>query len=348
MSSQKKNNTGANKEPLQNIHDRFCQGTLTTRHIARSFLEENLPPQIKALVDLNTLSICKDSFIESDMKEYYSDILYKARFGKKTGFLYVLFEHKSRPDKHIFLQLLQYMLSIWNLYKKQSPEPKNLSRPSLFQLPVVLPLVVYHGKQAWNIPARFSECFQGVTDDLKVYIPDFSYLLYDLSTYTDDEIKGDVMTRVPLLILKHAYDNDLFEKLPGIIALLKELSLQETGLHYFETFFTYVLGLGSLHSITLEQVHTVLSESLSQEQGECIMDLVEQIRQDGWNAGRQEGWNAGRQEGWNAGRQEERHQTAANLKAMGLPSDVIHQATGLSPEEIDQLEISDTTKKTIH
>ncbi len=344
MKDKKKDKSGSKKEPIQNIHDKFCQGTLTIRHIARSFLDKNLPPRMKALVDLDTLVICKDSFIEADMKEYYSDILYKAKLGKENGFLYLLFEHKSRPDKHIFLQLLQYMLSIWNLYKKQSNDPKSLARPRLFRLPVVLPLVIYHGEQAWNIPARFSECFQGVTDDLRVYIPDFSYLLYDLSTYTDDEIKGDVMTRVPLLILKHAYDNDLFEKLPEITALLKELSLQDTGLQYFQTLFKYVLGLGGLHSVGLKKVHTVLSDSLSQEHGDIVMDLVEQIRQEGWQAGRQDGWNAGRQDGWNAGRQED----AVKMKALGLSDEVIQQVTGLSTEEISQLKISDTAKKTLH
>ncbi len=328
MNAQKKDSTGTKQELLQNIHDKFCRGALKIKPIARSVLEENLPPRIKASVDLDTLKICKDSFIESDMKEYYSDILYQAQFGKETGFLYFLFEHKSRPDKHIFLQLSQYMLSIWNLYNKQSTDPK-----SLRSLPIVLPLVIYHGKQAWNIPARFSECFQGVTDDLKHYIPDFSYLLYDLSAYTDEEIKGSVMARVSLLILKHAYDKDLFEKLPGIIALLRELSLQETGLHYFETLFRYVLGLGSLHSVSLEKVRTVLSESLSQEQGECVMDLAEQLRQEGWQAGRQVGWQAGKEEGEIAGAK----RTAANLKAMGMSSEIIQQATGLSQETINQL-----------
>ncbi len=110
----------------------------------------------------------------------------------------------------------------------------------------------------------------------------------------------------------------------------------------------FLADLGGLHSVNLEKVHTVLSDSLSQEHGDIVMDLVEQIRQEG----RQEGWNAGRQEGWNAGEMAGiklgTRKTAANLKAMGLPSDVIQQATGLSPEEISRLEISDTTKKTIH
>ncbi|PIE68862.1 MAG: hypothetical protein CSA21_04820 [Deltaproteobacteria bacterium] len=56
------------------------------------------------------------------------------------------------------------------------------------------------------------------------------------------------------------------------------------------------------------------------------MDLVEQIRQEGWNAGRLNG------------RQEGTRKTATNLKAMGMSSDIIQQATGLSLEEIDLLD----------
>jgi predicted transposase YdaD len=34
------------------------------------------------LVDLNTLEISKDSFIEKDLAEYHSDILYKVKLTK--------------------------------------------------------------------------------------------------------------------------------------------------------------------------------------------------------------------------------------------------------------------------
>ncbi len=320
-----------NKDDIQNPHDKFCRETLTDVRVARSFLQAYLPEEILSCIALDSLTICKDSFVEPDMKEYYSDILYQVELGSDTGLLYFLFEHKSHPSKRIFLQLLRYMLSIWNLYDKQTDDPKGM-----LKLPLVIPLVIYHGQAKWNMPTRFSECFHGLTDDLTAYIPDYTYLLYDLSQYTDSEIKGDVMTKITLLILKHAFDNNLLEKLPGIMGLLKELSNKETGLEYCQTLFTYMFNLSGLQSVSLEKVRNTLVDSLSHKQGDLIMTIAEQLRQEG----RQAGWQEGKQEGW----QEGMKKTAVNLKAMGMSCDFIQQATGLSPDEIQSLDTSEPSE----
>lgn len=76
--------------------------------------------KVLKLVDLNTLEISKDSFIEKDLAEYHSDILYKVKLTNGSqGFIYVLFEHKSYYDRFVHLQLLEYMVKIWRLYIKQ-------------------------------------------------------------------------------------------------------------------------------------------------------------------------------------------------------------------------------------
>ncbi len=167
---------------IHNPHDLFFKESWANVKLARSFLQEYLPPNILARISLDSLAICKDSFIEPDMKQYYSDVLYQAKLGDHSGFVYFLFEHKSHPDKLIFIQLLRYMLSIWDLYIKQA-KGKNKTT----NLPIVLPLVLYHGKKSWNMPQRFSRCFQGLSEDMAVCVPDFSYQLYDLSRYTDDD-----------------------------------------------------------------------------------------------------------------------------------------------------------------
>ncbi len=47
--------------------------------------------------------------------------------------------------------------------------------------------------------------------------------LYDLTRFTDDEIKGSIMSRVFLLMLKHIFDPDLLTRLPGILSLMKTM-----------------------------------------------------------------------------------------------------------------------------
>ncbi len=105
-------------------------------------MENYLPGPVIDLVRLDTLEICKDSFVDKDLKDFYSDMLYKVRIGNSQGFVYFLFEHKSYLDSLIHIQLFEYMAKIWRLGLKQSKNKK---------LPIVIPLVLYHGKGKWRV-----------------------------------------------------------------------------------------------------------------------------------------------------------------------------------------------------
>ncbi len=58
---------------------------------------------------------------------------------------------------------------------------------------------------------------------------------------------------------------------------------------------------------------------------------------EGIEKGRKEGIEKGRKEGIEKGRKEEKAAIAANMKSLGLPTDTIAKATGLSEEEIKAL-----------
>ena len=110
---------------------------------ARSLISNGLPQRVVKLMDLSTLEICKDSFIEKDLSDYYSDMLYRVKFRDgSAGSVYVLFEHKSYYDKYVHLQLLEYMVKIWRLHIKQNKE-----EPA--GLPIVIPLLICHGRREW-------------------------------------------------------------------------------------------------------------------------------------------------------------------------------------------------------
>ena len=108
--------------------------TLINRENAISVLQHYLPNAVLDLIDLESLEISKDSFIEKELSDYYSDILYKVILKGHPGFVYVLFEHKSYHDRYVHLQLLEYILKIWRLFKNQQKKGK---QPGL---PVVIPL----------------------------------------------------------------------------------------------------------------------------------------------------------------------------------------------------------------
>jgi len=62
-----------------------------------------------------------------------------------------------------------------------------------------------------------------VDSELQMYIPDFRYQLIDLSSFEDEEIKGHVLIKVGMLLLKNVFRQDYREKIPEVLGLLREL-----------------------------------------------------------------------------------------------------------------------------
>ncbi len=150
-----------------NPHDKLFREIWSNLETAGSFLTHYLPEKVLSLIDLNTLEISKDSFVENDLKEYFSDILYRINLAGDPGYIYLLFEHKSREEKWIHLQLLRYLLSIWEL---------DLKKDGKGSLPVIVPMVLYHGRRKWKSSTRFSSLFQGPWEALAKHIPNFQYI----------------------------------------------------------------------------------------------------------------------------------------------------------------------------
>lgn len=63
------------------------------------------------------------------------------------------------------------MRNIWDLEMKQG---KN-------KLPLIIPLVIYHGRRKWTIGVKLSDILDDIPEEIEEYIPDFKYLSYDFS-----------------------------------------------------------------------------------------------------------------------------------------------------------------------
>ncbi len=83
-----------------NPHDKVFREVYSNKETARSLLADKLPDNVLKLGDLKTLEINKDSFIEKELADYYSDMLYRVNLTDGSqGFIYVLFEHKNYYDR---------------------------------------------------------------------------------------------------------------------------------------------------------------------------------------------------------------------------------------------------------
>jgi len=109
-----------------------------------------------------------------------------------------------------------------NTHHKAIQSPHDSFVKKAKRLPVIVPLVFYHGTRHWRVGTRLSDLIEGPREDLKAYIPDFSYLLCDLSPYGNAQIKGAAILRVFLMLLKYIHHPELAVYLRQILPLLKE------------------------------------------------------------------------------------------------------------------------------
>lgn len=260
---------------LQTPHDKFLKETIGRVEVATDFLNNYLPASIMSIVDMTTLEPQKDSFIDKDLKEIFADMLFKVNIGNEEGYIYFLFEHKSYTSKNISLQLLKYMIEIWE------------SKITTDELPVIIPLVIYHGKDNWNISATLGEMIKGYTNlpkDVQKYIPDYEYLLYDISRYTDEQIKGEIKLRIMLTVFRDIFTKDdigLRETVLRATEYLAELEDKQSGIEYFETMMRYIFSARSnLNKDVADEMMSKI-ETTYPEGSEVVMTLAERFREEG-------------------------------------------------------------------
>jgi predicted transposase YdaD len=273
---------------LTNPHDRLFKEVFSRPETAADFLANYLPSDVAGALNLTDLQLVKDSFVDSDLKEFFSDLLYRVRLGQtQDAFVYVLFEHKSAPDKWAAFQLLRYMVKIW------TPMAEERGR----RLPPIIPLVLYQGKRKWKVAKNFAALIDGgPADSLKNYVPEFEYHLCDLSRYDTDKLRGDLVLRIAILVMKNVFRPDPEVKLREVLGLARELLARDRdGLEYLQALLVYYSAAAK--GLSKEDLRGAVKEALPRQEGRIMSTLAEEWMKEGRREGRREGRKEGIQEG---------------------------------------------------
>ena len=84
-------------------HNNLFHYALSHAHAARDLIQTHLPADLVAALDLDSLVLQKDSFVDEELRDSYSDLLYSVQLAEQDGKsiegqVYLLMEHKSRSD----------------------------------------------------------------------------------------------------------------------------------------------------------------------------------------------------------------------------------------------------------
>ena len=193
---------------VKNPHDIYAKRVFRKISLAADFFRHYLPPEIAALPDFDQLVLDEGAFADKRLRQHFSDLLFRAplKAGGAT-FLQLLLEHKSAPPPRIGVQLLRYQGLSWS------------SVPDDQDLPPIIPVVLYHGREKWNIAQNFGALFK-LPEELAVvrsYLPEFRFHLCDLAAYNDGALSGSGELQAKLSLLKHIFGKDFRQQFPGLL-----------------------------------------------------------------------------------------------------------------------------------
>lgn len=267
-------------------HDQFFKRLLERDGTAGALLRERLPPAVAERFGPDAPELVGGSFVNRELQEQQTDRLYRVRMvDGEIAFIYALIEHKSSPDLNVTLQLLGYMVQIWQWWIRQEGNGGNSRRR---RLPPIFPIVVYHGEAEWHIPLDFIGGMGLPIDDaLRPHHLNFSYSLADLGRIEDAELSREETLRIGFLILKHgSRDGDLRE------TLLK-LGRHAVALGYDDLVALVRYILAEPNDVEAAIVQEVLKEIIPGQETRIMSIAAEQWKAEGMQIGEIKGMAAG-------------------------------------------------------
>ena len=272
----------------------------------------HLPPALLKICDLTTLKLESGSFVEDDLRPYYSDVLYSLKTDRGDGYVHVLIEHQSSPDRLMAFRLMRYAVAAMQRHLDAGHK----------SLLLVIPVLFYQGKrspyphtmnwlQLFSEPERAEELYNG------------HFPLVDVTVIPDEEIMNHRSMAALTLLQKHIRQRDLNEFLDQLVTLM--LTEFMTGQQVM-ALVNYMLQAGETPDA--EAIIRELAQRVPQHEDK-LMTLAQQLEQKGMEKGIEKGRQLGELEA--------SLKIARNLLENGMDRMSVMQMTGLSEEDLKQM-----------
>ncbi|PCJ26136.1 MAG: transposase [Rickettsiales bacterium] len=290
-------------------------GTLAIKSYAIEFLEDYLPAEIQKSVDLSTINVEPESYVEDTLRKKMSDLVYSVKTKEgDDAFIYLLLEHQSSVDYWISFRLQKYMLLLCERHKKNKEPGK---------LPIIYPLVLYNGKAKYTASLNF----WGLFDDPKraKEVMGGDYTLVDLHAMSDDDINYERYSSLVLSAMKHIHDRDTLKMLDLLFGRCKiALSLDKKE-DYVLLRMIIEYTNPKVPAEKRKELEQVIKGHLSKKEGENFMKTVK---------------DSYKEEGREEGAEQKSLQIATNLLNQSLDQSFVASVTGLSISEVERLQSS--------
>ena len=237
-------------------------------------------------IDLSSAKRVNASFVSRELQGRESDVIWKfqARDGQAPVYVYILMEFQSRPDRYMPVRLMAYEGLLYQALiagSELSPQGR---------LPLVVPIVVYNGREPWGAPQELSELIEPVDPSAEMYLPRLRYKLVDEGSYPRDELERRESPVASLFRIEKSQSwGDVLE---SVSRLRQHLRPDEDSLRQaFEVWLRRVVlpRLGSPEDVpetlSLEEFETMLAENIDEWNRKLREESLEQGVQQGVQKG---------------------------------------------------------------
>ncbi len=248
------------------------------------------PPVLTEALDWQTLTLRPGSFVDAALTYQHTDLLYSARWRDEgEALVYLLFEHQSTPPTEglMALRLLSYQDRIWERWRSEHPKARTL--------PMILPIVLYHGVTAWPEARSFDALLDvppGLRPAVEPYLVRFTYVLHDLSKISDDELRESAMTtaltKLVTMCFKHARTAPDFVQILGHwTGIVREVVAAPNGLQALAQVMRYILEVNE--HVSREALQALLEREIGPQAKDTIVTVGQQLIEQGRKQGIEQG-----------------------------------------------------------
>jgi hypothetical protein len=149
--------------------------------------------------------------------------------------------------------------------------------------------VIHHGAERWS-GARTLHDLLGVPAPLAPFVPGFEAWVCDLSHMPDEEIRGALVLRIGLEVLRSIFRDDLRDRLPGLVRMLGGLDSDPTG-ELMAKVLRYLSK--ATDRVSRDDLVAAVRQTLPEEKGRIMPTIAETWIEEGREKGRAEGVQEG-------------------------------------------------------
>ena len=257
------------EKPKKQKHDKIFKEILDNKREGAKIISKKSDYKISE----SEIEKYNRKFVLPELENRESDVIYKL----KDKPVFFLIEHQTKVDYSMPFRMLEYSMAIM---KSAITKEKMKSSKEIF--PVVIPIVLYTGREKWKVPITLEERqYESKSQNLQ-----FKYNLVDGGKMSKEELMREesILSRAILL--------EKLDKPEEILETLKEITTKDLDLdekYFINLILKYLLS----EKLSKDEAKEILENLKGKEDDTMFIDILKKYFDDKEKAAVQTAVNEG-------------------------------------------------------